>query len=162
PLYQYFRFTSRYLEAQHTFREAAEQLTTQPLETAGIALAELLCYLGWTCTRSGDIDTAQAVFEQSYSIYETLGLAPTPGVATDPLSGFGIIALIRGNYAEAISIGEKALARSNTWNDQWNRMQALYVLAGASLAQGDFQLARQQASKALNILRDGDENWMIA
>lgn len=162
PLYQYFRFTSRYLEAQDAFREAAAQLAAQPLETAGIALAELLCYQGWTCTRSGDIETAQAVFEQSYSIYETLGLAPTPGVATDPLSGFGIIALIRGDYAEAMRIGEIALARSNTWNDQWNRMQALYVLAGASLAQGDFQLAQQQATKALNILHDGDENWMIA
>jgi predicted ATPase/DNA-binding CsgD family transcriptional regulator len=162
PLYQYFRFTSRYREAQDTFRDAVMQLATHSLETAGIALAELLCYQGWTCTRSGDIETAQAVFEQSYAIYETLGLAPTPGVATDPLSGFGTLALIRGDYAEAIRIGEKALARSNTWNDQWNRMQALYILAGASLAQGDFQLARQQANKALNILRDGNENWMIA
>jgi predicted ATPase/DNA-binding CsgD family transcriptional regulator len=162
PLYQYFRFTSRYLEAQDTFRDAAVQLATQPLETAEIALAELLCYQGWTCTRSGDIAKAQEVFEQSYSIYETLGIAPTPGIATDPLSGFGTIALIRGDYAEAIHIGEMVLSRSSTWNDQWNRMQALYILAGASLAKGDFQLARQQATKALNILRDGDENWMIA
>jgi predicted ATPase len=162
PLYQYFRFTSRYLEAQHTFREAAAQLAAQPLETSGIARAELLCYLGWTYTRSGDIERAQSVFEQSYSIYETLGLAPTPGVATDPMSGFGIIALIRGDYAEAIRVGEIALARSDTWKDPWNRMQALYVLAGASLAQGDFHLAQQQATEALNTLQAGDENWMTA
>jgi predicted ATPase/DNA-binding CsgD family transcriptional regulator len=162
PLYQYFRFSSRYLEAHDTFQEAATYLAAQPLETAGAALAELLCYQGWTCTRSGDIDKAQALFEQSYHIYERLALVPPSGIATDPLSGFGIIALIRGNYAEATHIGEKALARSSAWNDQWNRVQALYVLAGAALAAGDFELAREYATEALNILHHGGESWMIA
>lgn len=162
PLYQYFRFTSRYLEARDTFREAAARLAEQPLEIAGVARAELLCFQGWTCTRSGDIETAEAVFRQSYDIYETLGHAPRPGLATDPIHGFGTIALIRGDYAEATRFGKLALARCEARGDCWNRAQALYVLSGAALGQGDFLLARQHATEAIAFLREHHENWFIA
>ncbi len=162
PLYQYFRFTSRYLEARDTLREAAARLAEQPIEIAGVARAELLCFQGWTCTRSGDIETAEALFRQSYDIYETLGQAPRPGLATDPVHGFGTIALIRGDYAEATRIGELALARCEARGDFWNRVQALYVLSGAAIAQGDFLLARKHATEAIAFLRAHQENWFIA
>jgi predicted ATPase/DNA-binding CsgD family transcriptional regulator len=162
PLYQYFRFTSRYLEARDTFRDAAERLAGQPLEIAGVVRAELLCFQGWTCTRSGDIETAEAVFRQSYDIYETLGQAPRPGIATDPIHGFGTIALIRGDYAEATRIGELALARCEARGDFWNRVQALYVLSGVAVAQGDFLLARQHAAEAIAFLQAHHENWFVA
>ncbi len=162
PLYQYFRFASRYLEAHDTFREAAARLAEQPREIAGVARAELLCFQGWTCTRSGDIETAAAVFRQSYDLYEMLGRAPRPGLATDPIHGFGTIALIQGNYADATRIGKLALARCDAWGDRWNRIQALYVLTASALAQGDFLLARQHATEAIAFLRAHHENWFIA
>lgn len=160
-LYQYFRFNSGYREADEIFRAAAEALTQQVTVESNQALAELYCYRGWTRVRSGDLATAETLFEQSRTIYETTGLTPLPGVATDPLTGFGIIACVRGEYDEARRIGQAALIQNEKRGDPWNQVQAHYVLASAAFAQGDFDAAEHHARRAHHILDSRGERWMI-
>lgn len=160
-LYQYFRFSSRYPEADKTFQAAADALAEMPISHSGRALAEVLCYRAWSRVRSGDPDTAEVLFQQSLTIYNTLGKDPVPGVATDPLTGFGIIACVRGQYEEALRVGEKALAINEARGDPWNQAQANYILASAAFAQGRFTIAREYAQRAHDILEERHERWMI-
>ena len=58
------------------------------------------------------------------------------GASTDPKLVRGVIALIEGDYAEAERLGKEAAGNARKDDHPENHPYALYVLAGATLAQG--------------------------
>lgn len=160
----FYQFQSRYLEGADAFDKVADSLMAEedPTRQANLALAEILVERAWFYIRLGRLEQAEAVIDQCRAIYCQLDVPPVPGQATDPLLPLGIIASIKGNYAEAARLGEEARARSEAHNHLGNLPFALYVLVRAALGQGDLEAAQRYAQQACAIVEETGDRWFMA
>jgi ATP/maltotriose-dependent transcriptional regulator MalT len=159
----FYQFQSRYLEGANTFERARQHLMGESAtEQIDLAQVVILVHLGWFYIRLGRLEEAKETLAQCRTLYRRLDVPPVPGGATDPLLALGIIASIRGDYAEAARLGEQARQVSEAHNHPWNRQLSYYLLARAALLQGEYEAAHQYAQQAYAITKEADNRWLMA
>jgi len=120
-----YQFQSRYREGAEAFGRAVYSLErAAPTPETQRVLAECLTHQGWLLIRLGRLEEAYAALECSQALLEALDPALTRGRRADPLPALGVLALVRGDYAEAARLGEIAWAQSQARSDQGNRTTA--------------------------------------
>ncbi|RMF02716.1 MAG: hypothetical protein D6768_07605, partial [Chloroflexi bacterium] len=156
-------YQSRYLEAAKIFEQVKACLTAQTAtKQTRAAHANVLVRLGWFYIRLGNLEAAQAELMESRAILAQLGISPQRRSGADPLPPLSILATIRGDYAEAIKLGQLAQQTNEARNDLQNLAFAYYVLTSATLAQGDYEAARQHAQKACEVAKQAGNRWFLA
>lgn len=159
----FFQHRGRYREGADLLAAAVRRLEREELtEPVGRALALILNEQAWFHIRFGQLAAARSHLERAQAIYERFGLAPLPGMATDPMIGLADAALIEGEYAAAARYGELALRNSQAHQHLGNLPCALYVLANVALAQGSYQTARRYAQRAYTAALKTQDQWFMA
>ncbi|HEY5640831.1 MAG TPA: tetratricopeptide repeat protein [Dehalococcoidia bacterium] len=162
-LTQCWQYRSRYVEAAAALTGAAERLREQGATAeTDPALALMLVELAWFHIRLGRLEEAEAALVESQSIYDRLAVPLDPAFATDPRLGLGIIATIKGDYAEAARLGEEARVASEESKNESNRELAYYVLTRAAFLRGEHEAARECAQKAADIATALGDRWFLA
>ena len=155
--YDYYDHRGRSQESVEAFGRVLAVLESVP--DAEPALAYVLAFQGWNLIRRGDLDAAWTMFERIAAIYDRLDRLPVPGNGTDPLTGLGMVADIRGDYAQAAILAEAAFAAAPTTTSA--RSSALYVLANARLGLGELDAARTHAQAAYSIAQGHGNLWFM-
>ena len=159
----YFQYQSRFREGadlfEHTMRvldrhEASEnRLHTQ---------AQLWACLGWYGVRLGAFEQASRSFETARNLYERIHTPPPDHLGSDPPAGLAVLAVLRGDYAAAVALGEQVIENSRLRGHDHNLTFAHYMLAGARLAQGDSEAASRHAQEACSRSQQAGNDWMLA
>jgi DNA-binding CsgD family transcriptional regulator/tetratricopeptide (TPR) repeat protein len=127
-----------------------------------LTLALVLLELGWFRIRLGLIEGAEEALTRSLRIYEELAAPPYPAFATDPRLALGVVATIKGDYDQAARLGADALRISEEFGNAGNRSLAHYVLARASILQGEQVAAREHAQRSAEIADANGDRWFLA
>lgn len=157
----YYFVRGPYREGAGLVERALEQLRTRPLTPErAIAIADALIGLGWFAVRAGRIAEAQRHFAASVAM---IGDRPRPlGDVTEPLIGLAMVALIAGDYREAVRLGTAALQRAEAEQHPSNQSFALYVLVGAALTQGQYAPAERYAVRMMQLVEQIENTWFLA
>ncbi len=159
----FYEYRSRDLEGIGLFEGAIEKLGIfESTEPSMMLLAIRFQEVAWFYIRMGRFDEARAVQERVQFCYDQLKIPPIEGSATDPLFIACMLATIRGDYAAASHYGLKALTNTDLHPHPTNRQYAQYALAGAALAQGQYQSAKQYAEAAYATAQETQDRWFMA
>ena len=126
-----------------------------------LVYAARLVDLGWMHIRLGELARARSTLEESHALFEAHSAAPVPGQSSDPVLGLGMVALLEGRYDDAARLGEVALRGAGVQAAS-NRPRALFVLARAAHAQGNYRSAREHAENALAAASELGHSWLVA
>jgi DNA-binding CsgD family transcriptional regulator len=85
-----------------------------------------------------------------------------PGYGSDPRLPLGVLASIRGDYAELARLAEEARQVSEAHPHRLNREFVYYLLARAALLQGQYEAAQQYAHQAYLITQETQDRWFMA
>jgi ATP/maltotriose-dependent transcriptional regulator MalT len=160
-LYIFYQFRGRYLEGIQLWERAAQGLDDAALaEYPDTAL--LLYELGMFYVRLGQLERARLLFERCHRVRRRLGGPPGLARSSDPLLGMGLLATLRGDYAEAQQLVEQAHQTSERTGHRGNQRTADYYLAGIYLAQGQYQAAQEHAEAAYGLAKAAQDRWFMA
>jgi tetratricopeptide (TPR) repeat protein len=159
--YLFCQFRSRYLEGAQLWERAVHGLSDEMLAMHPDA-ALLLYELGWFYVRLGRLERARELFERSHDLYRHFGRLPSYGHSSDPRLGLGLLASLRGDYAEAQRLLEQARQTSEQDGYLGNQRNADYFLAGIYLAQGHNRAAQQHAEAAYAVAQAAQDRWFMA
>jgi len=161
-LQEFYDARGQALEAATLLEMAVQQLESQETDASAQAvLAYTLAYLGALYMRCGQLDKAEAAMARAHTIHETLD-APLTGFGADPLAGRGLLANVRGQYADAIVYATEALQRAERRTDQNNLQVIHYVLANAHAGLGRYETARTHARQAHVLAQRRSNLWFDA
>ena len=163
PLNQFYDFRGHYREGLRAFSREIEALSeVAPGESVrrGLALAHL--YRGALYLRVGRLEDAQRDLERCQTLYDEMEMMPPPGYTSDPKILLGLLATIRGHFAEAARLGQETLEIAQASNHLLNRQFAHYLLARAALLQGDLEEARAQARQSYALTMTTRDRWFMA
>ena len=127
-----------------------------------IAVADCVNSIAWFRVREGRISEARQLFTASSASTDALALPRPAGDATEPLAGLGVVALVDGDYGEAVRLGMAALGRAETEGHRGNQGLGLYVLVGAALAQGQTRVALRYARRMHALAEALGNRWFLA
>ncbi|MFW6063586.1 MAG: tetratricopeptide repeat protein [Chloroflexota bacterium] len=164
-LYLFFQFQGRYREGTDAFAKALHCLEQQaPTDERDALLADLLVCLGYFNIRLGWLDEGRRLLAQSLTLYERPEIEPpvTDFGSRDPLIPLGILAILQGDHARAVRLGERALQRSRERQDRGNLKFAFYLLSHAHLGQGDYEQARHYAQETFDLAQQMEDRWGLA
>ena len=160
---QCHQFKGRYVEGvvlmSHAVRELEAAEKSPEIE---FALANVLVQLAWFQIRLGAIDDGEAGAERAGEIMVHLEKDPIIGFSSDYRLPIGIIATIRGNFAEAARLGEESRRIAEGQGDFGNLTLALYLLGRAAFLQGEIEKAHGFAADALEISEQAGDRWFRA
>jgi predicted ATPase len=163
PLNQFYDFRGRYLEGIRAFELAIEVLgATEESREGRRALALLHLYLGGLYLRVGRVEDAEQALRQCQLLYRQMAMTPPPGYMTDPAFILGLIASVRGQFAEAARLGREALATAEASQHLLNQQVAAYLLARAALLQGQLEEARVYAQRSYALTQATGDRWFMA
>lgn len=147
-LEHFFETQGRSREAVDVFEATIDRLKQmQHSPQIDMSIATLASLVGWNHIRLGQNDNARRRFEESCSLLKQLGTRHINGAGTDPLVGLGLLAVLEGNYAEALQLGQDTIAVNTAHDDTHNLQLAYHVLSSAALALGDYEDANVYAQK---------------
>jgi tetratricopeptide (TPR) repeat protein len=157
----YYFVRGPYREGAELIRAALEYARTLPPTPERIgAQADMLLSLGWFERRSGWLAEARALFLECAACAPD---QPRPsGDITEPLTGLGLLALIEGDYREAVHLGLAALERAESEDHRSNQGTALYVLVSAALAQGQYTIATRYTERMTTLIEQIGNTWFLA
>ncbi|MEM7342951.1 MAG: tetratricopeptide repeat protein [Chloroflexota bacterium] len=156
-------YQSRYLEAATTFAQARDALLAQPpSRETDLILANVLVRIGWMHIPLGNFEAAQTALTESQRLLDRYDAAPENHSGTDPLPPLSILATIRGEFDEAVRLGQTSRQANQVRNHQQNLAFSHYVLTSAWLAQGNYDVARQQAQQACEVSEQIGNRWFLA
>ncbi|MCB0212176.1 MAG: tetratricopeptide repeat protein [Anaerolineae bacterium] len=159
----FYQFQSRYLEGANAIEKAVNRLEgLMPDEAVIVPLVQLQVIFGWLCIRLGQFDAAETSFDRCYSLMVAHNLSAPPGMGTHPLGGKAILAVIRGDYAEAQQLADDTLKASEEQGDAASIAFAYYALTSTALAQGHYEAAQQYARQAYDAAKAKDNRWFMA
>ncbi|MGB3715138.1 MAG: tetratricopeptide repeat protein, partial [Candidatus Promineifilaceae bacterium] len=162
-LQAYYQFQSRYLEGADEFEKAVRVLEEEEMDQRiKITLSELLVGLGWLQIRLGQFVRAEKAFYRSLKICEDEKIERRVGAFNNPWMGLGVLANIRGDYAQAEKIARNALSQPTANTDRSNAMDSFYVLTNATYAQGRYEEARGYGQKAYAVANEIGDLWMTS
>jgi predicted ATPase/DNA-binding CsgD family transcriptional regulator len=127
-----------------------------------VAAADCVNSLGWFRLRQGRIGEARQHFADSIASTSALNVPRPDGDPTEPLVGLGIVALVEGDFREAVRLGMAALERAEAEGHRGNQVFGLYVLVGAALAQGQSQVAQRYARRMQELTEALGNRWFLA
>jgi len=163
PFAYFAEFNGRYAEITSALESALSTVEEAPPgDKRDLALAELLVLLGWSYIRFGRHERARRVLERGRVLYDEMETNPPEVLATDPLLGLAILAIISGDYGRAVSLAQEGLRLSEERRDPHNRQLAFYAMSSASLAQGQYEEARRQARQAYAVTQKTGNEWFRA
>jgi eukaryotic-like serine/threonine-protein kinase len=120
-----------------------------------LQLAEARRAAGWALNRLGQLDAADAAFEEAHALYSGAGDRLSAGLA---LQGRGGVMLAQGRLAEARAMNERYLAVLREIGCRTCEPGALVNLAAVLEMQGQLEAARAMYGEALALRREtGDE-----
>ena len=162
-LYYFCQMQNRYLEGKEGAQTALNVLENmEPSKPRDLTMAQVLTYLGWLGIRLGEYEQAKRALEKSREINRQYDNAFSPGMGMDPDDALGILAMVQGDYTEAVRLGEASRRLSLERGDQVNLLFAYYVLENAYLALGRIDEARQSAQNAYALSEERKEKWFRA
>jgi predicted ATPase/DNA-binding NarL/FixJ family response regulator len=152
-----------YREGAALIEQALERLRALPATAERqVAIADCLHALGLLRLRAGQIGEARQLFADSAAIADPLALPRSIGDSTEPLAGLGLVALVAGDYREAVRLGMAALQRGEAEQHGGNQRDGLYVLVSAALAQGQYRIARRYAQRVYALVQELGNRWFLA
>jgi LuxR family maltose regulon positive regulatory protein len=157
--FQFGQLQGRYLELVGVLEPALEILEAQ---NEPRLLAQLQVYLAWMLIRLGRVERAALVLEESWSQFEILDITPAGGMGSHPLAPFVILEVVRGNYADAVCMGEKLVQESERFGDLQSLAFANYGLTSAYFNLGDYHKAYHFARQAVTLSGDYGNHWFMA
>jgi predicted ATPase/DNA-binding CsgD family transcriptional regulator len=160
-LYIFYQFRCRYMEGVQLWERAVQGLDDATLAEHPDA-ALLLYELGMLYVRLGRLEHARALFEGCRRVQRRLGRPSGAGRSSDPLLGLGLLATLRGDYAEAQQLIDQARQTSTRTGHLGNQRTADYYLAGIYLAQGQYQAAQRHAEAAYAVAKAAQDRWFMA
>lgn len=158
--YFYFcQMQSRYLEYVD-----ASGLAVDMLEAAEDwpGFAQVLVYQGWMLIRIGRFDQAAAGLERSAALFKDLQLTPDYGMGSHPLAPLIVLAVIQGDYARAVALGQQLKLDIAGGNDKQNLGFACYGLTSAYLNLGQYEVALKNAEEAVKLFVEIGNHWISA
>lgn len=162
-LHTFYQYRGRFQEGVDAFSSAlgvVEQISPSP--ERDYTLAVLLNCAGWLEMRFGRMPAAQEMQERALALYRQLDRLPAPGQGTDPLTALSQLAAARGDYDQALVLGQQAWQRAADRADSKNKAFAGFGLANAALAQGDYETALQYAHQTLVLTQEAGNQWFMA
>jgi predicted ATPase/DNA-binding CsgD family transcriptional regulator/uncharacterized protein HemY len=160
-LYIFYQFRGRYVAGIQLWERAVQGLDDVTL--ADHPNAALLLYeLGMFYVRLGRLEHARVLFEGCHRVRRRIGGPPSLGRSSDPFLGLGLLATLRGDYAEAQQLIEQARQMSERAGHLGNQRTADYYLAGIYLAQGQYQAAQRHAEAAHAVAKAAQDRWFMA
>lgn len=156
PYFYFCQLQSRYLESAEASGRAVEVLKGAD-DLPG--MAQVLVYQGWMLIRIGRFEHAARVLERSGVLFEELNLTPSYGMGSHPIAPFVITTVVQGDYARAVTLGEKLKSESAARGDKHNQSFACYGLTSAYLNQGQYQAALENGSAALQLVDEIGNHW---
>jgi predicted ATPase/DNA-binding CsgD family transcriptional regulator len=162
PLGWFNQFRSRYREGVALCEQAVQKLESgSPTPNQQHALIILLMGLGWLHIRLGQLERAQEFLQRSRALYGAPDYIPLPG-DSDPEAPLGVICLIKGDYAGAARLAAASRQRNAAHGHRNNLQFALYVLAGAARALGEYAEAHHFAEQAYTLTQERQDRWFMA
>jgi predicted ATPase/DNA-binding CsgD family transcriptional regulator len=156
-----FQFQGRYLEGTRALEKAVESLRREDIIASNeLLLAKLLVGVGWFYIRLGRLAEAEAVLLEAQGLSRHLDVPP--GYGSDPHLPLGVLASIRGDYAELARLAEEARQVSEAHPHRLNREFVYYLLARAALLQGQYEAGHQYAHQAYLITQETQDRWFMA
>jgi tetratricopeptide (TPR) repeat protein len=152
---------SRYLEGAETLADTARHLERGDLTgERGAALAECLTYYGWLCIRLSRLAEANVALTRARHLYDTLAISPPQYRAGDPITAMLILALVQGDYDQALTLGEQARQQAEQHNQPAALAFAYSGLSSTLLAQGKFAQAWSYAEQSLALNDSIGNRWL--
>ena len=151
-----FHFRGRYAEGRDLLELAERDTDFDSVR------ADVLAYLGWMAIRLGDHRVARLQFMESRDVLQSGNISILPGNGTDPDLGIALVAVIVGNFEEAVQLAEQAVENCRVRRDNHNLTLAYYVLSSAAQAQGRYDLAFYYAQQASNVAKQVENQWFLA
>lgn len=159
----FYQYQSRYLEGNRMLEEAETVLRGQAYsKKRDLILASVLCDLGWLRIRLGEIEQAEKGLWESTALFAEHQARPFLGNGFDPRLPLGVIASIRGDFAETARLGESILKESQARGEIWNEQFSYYLLTRAAILQGEFKTAQSYALKTYQLAKRNQEHWFLA
>lgn len=159
------QFRGRYQEAYNAYHEAIKRLKDiKDVDDVDLTLGLLLSALAWMYVRMGQLDSAEAAFQQAEEAFNQWGILPTLGYGYggDPALGRAVVALVHGDYRKAERLAEEASHTSQSVANTSSLIIAWRTLAEAHLRQGRHDIAQQYASRAYQLCVDTGDHWFMA
>jgi predicted ATPase/DNA-binding NarL/FixJ family response regulator/predicted negative regulator of RcsB-dependent stress response len=162
-LSQFFHMHSHFQEGAELFAaalRASEQ--APPSAVRDQAWATLSALLGWLYIRNSRLAEAETLLQESLAFYRQHNLTPGWGWGTDPRLALGILAMVNGQFAQAIQLGEEALNINQRAQQPSNELFAWDILACAQLGAGQVAQAQQTAQRCITLAEEQGERWFVA
>jgi LuxR family maltose regulon positive regulatory protein len=152
PLFLVIQFQGSYLEGIDLFLNASRRLEADNITAVhAAALVETLCDYAWLCLRLGRLADADCALARARHVYDGYELSPNPHLEGDPLSPSIFLALARGEYKQAVDLGEQVLHVAAKYALPDASTIPHYGIASAALHLTDFPRAKVHAEQALAL-----------
>lgn len=160
PFLMFYDTTGRFHEGATALETALSALEQAPQRRdTSLALASVIVGLGWSYIRLGRLDQAEKTLVRGQQLYADLDQEPPKTFTSDPLTGLGVLANTRGQFVEALRLGEKARQAHEARGDIHNLQLAHYIMAEAAFSQGEYEAAHEHAQKAYTLSEDTGNRW---
>ena len=159
----FYQLSGNYLEGMRLFSQATTVLEAQePSEAVDQALVTTLLCRSWYHLRLGRPDETEAGMKQCLAAYERLGIPLRDNHTSDPVAFLSIIALIRGDFAQATRYAEQSRQVAEAQQQPYNLQFAYHILSEVHLSQGQIETARHFAQQAYAIAQTTGDEWFTA
>ena len=159
----FFNTRSRIVEGVDTFSAALKSLQGRPPspELERMRAALLTCR-GWLYLYLGQVEIARQGLETAYALYQDLNLKPVPGPGTDPLIGLSLAAMLRGDYEQAVTLGQQVWKRAEAQDDKLSLTLAAFSLTSVAINQGEYDQALHYAKDALRFAKAANHHLLLS
>lgn len=143
-----------YEQAVETYKKVLE--IDRELGDPHIALT--MNNLGVAYWESGDVENAQAIYEESLARFRQMD---DPGNMVLPLDNLGIVAQYHGEYEKARRYQDEALAICRTYGYENGLAHVLVHMGSRAILEGDYALAREYYGDLLPLLQQQNYHHVI-
>ncbi len=157
--FHFGQLQARHLEVLGVLEQALPVLEAH---NATRLLAQVFVHLAWMLIRLGRLEQAARILAQSRAWFEELDITPVYGMGTHPLAPSIILQVIRGNYADAVRLGDQFMSVSARSGDLHAVAFAYYGLTSAHFNLGHYEQAYQCAQKAVTLSEAFGNRWFMA
>lgn len=162
PLGHYYQYRAGYAEVISLLEKGARCLSELEFnDEVGQALAIVLVHLAWFKLRVGKVEEAESSARIAGEILTEIGQSPHPTFASNPVTLLGIIATIKGEFAEAAALGEQAAEGAQSTGNRHNLSIARYLQTRAALLEGRNEEAQRYAEMAYETASGHGDRWFM-
>jgi predicted ATPase len=159
-LVTFYQCQSRYLEGSELLADAIRCLEPDAqVEVNASALAECLISSSWLAIRLGRPTDAEQSLTRARRIYDLLPPHYHHRLLHLQMA-FMILRLVQGDYERATALAQDCRYQAQQQNNLWFIPITLYGSASVTLAQGQYDQAREYAEQGLALMESMGNRWM--